>query len=181
MRKLMFVLVMLMITGCSVVDENSSVDNVELMSEADTVEEVVSNEPASEMEAILEEYNLNLVFDGEYCMGSEETEIGGVNYPVYPEYGNEGDILGQMLTAVACGEERLAETGFDEEYTGGLRVVLVDTEENTDSLNALNELGFVCEGNECEKSEAFMPIDLYPLLEGGVTGLIEYSDCTICG
>lgn len=179
MKKMLFVFAILTLTGCSTVD-----NDVDVVSETDGIEvseEMGGEDARSEMEAMLEKHNLQLVLDGEYCVGSKATEIGGVEYPVYPTYGAEGDILGQMLTAVACGEERLAETGFDKEYTQGLRVVLLDTDENEDGLNVLNELGFVCEGNECEKNEPFMPIDLYPLLEDGMTAMFDYSDCVDCG
>lgn len=118
--------------------------------------------------------------DEDYCQGSEMSEMGSEIYPVNPRFGVEGDRLGQMLTAIDCGEDRLAETGFDQSYEGGLRVVLMEGE-NAGAVMELEELGFVCEENSCERSEAFMPVELEALIDSEALSVIDFSDCINCG
>jgi hypothetical protein len=115
-----------------------------------------------------------------YCQGSEMSEIGSEIYPVDPRFGDEGDRLGQMLTAIDCGEDRLVETGFDQSYENGLRVVLTEGGNNT-AIMEFEELGFVCEENSCEKSEAFMPIELEALIDSEALRVVDFSDCINCG
>lgn len=117
---------------------------------------------------------------GNYCQGSEMSEMGVEIYPVDPRFGVEGDRLGQMLTAIDCGEDRLAETRFDQSYEGGLRVVLTEGY-NDGTVMELEELGFVCEENSCERSEAFMPVELEALIDSEALSLIDFSDCINCG
>lgn len=172
-----------------VMEDSASMDNE--VDVAEEVQDVVSldSDSKTEVERLfvfnekddatfdVEKYMISGDEYSMYCEGEETIETGDVAYPVAPQFGEKYDRLGQMLTAIACGEDRMKETGFDQSYDGGLRVSL--KENNAEIKASLEGLGFACSEDRCEKEDSFMPLDLAPIMQ--FASEIVGSDCTICG
>lgn len=122
----------------------------------------------------------------EYCTNNPiTTDNGNTKYPSIPLYNNLK--LGEIFTAIHCGENRLSElnTVNENTYTAG-SIIWLKEAPTPEMLATLKTIGYTCSGGSegnCKKwrlESTTVPLDTLISLEPFITN-IEEDDCIFCG
>jgi hypothetical protein len=115
------------------------------------------------------------------------SDIGGDVYPTDPKYGDRLGYLGQLFTAVPCGEQRVQKImGVDgENYIFGAEITLREAPSENLFKN-LNTLGFVCNEKSdlknCKDWRLVNSVKVNDILKlEPFSQEFSHIDCTNCG